>query len=77
MVYVRKLSYLVTFSLLAIMLVSSVDAQGGMLNLTADGTLDPNVLTLRGSGFTASSIVSLSVYTNDGVTLLRSFLIHD
>jgi hypothetical protein len=70
MVHVQKLSYLVTFGLLATMLVSSVCAQGGDATLIAISTLDANVITLRGSGFSASSTVSLSVFLNDGMTLV-------
>lgn len=63
---------MITFSLilLVVMLVSLTYAQSTTGNVYVTSTLNPNVITVAGSGFDASSLVSLGVYLRDGVTLL-------
>jgi len=44
-----------------------------MGNVYVTSTLNPNVITIAGSGFDASAPVSLGVYLRDGTTLLAVF----
>jgi len=66
----KHLMIMFSLILLVVMLVSLVYAQSTMGNVYVTSTLNPNVITVAGSGFDASSPVSLGVYLRDGVTLL-------
>jgi hypothetical protein len=69
----KTLSFAISFTLLAIIMVSSVQAQSTIGNVYVISTLDPNVITVGGSGFDPSAPVSLGVYLRDGTTLLAVF----
>ncbi len=68
MIFTQKtFSFAVSLILLTIILVSSVQAQSTIGSVYVTLTSDPNVIAIAGSGFDASSPVSMGVYLRDAL----------